>query len=136
MSNTIGSALGGMNIAARRLAESPAQSPAATPNNVVNLRADATKDTVSFRPLDLQQVSPPPSGPAAKPEPLKTYQPTSPQADPGGMVLPANAPLERNPGELITARRALEANLAAVSTAGKMMGSLFDEDVWGLIRLA
>jgi hypothetical protein len=125
LSNTIGSALGGMNVAARRLA----QSPAAAPNNVVTLRAGATQDTVSFRPLDLQQISPPPSGPAAKPEPLKTYQPTSPQADPGGMVLQANTPPERNPGELIAARRGFEANLAAVSTADKMMGSLFDEGV-------
>ena len=45
------------------------------------------------------------------------------------MVLQANTPPERNPGELIAARRAFEANLAAVSTADKMMGSLFDEDV-------
>ncbi len=125
MSNTIGSALGGMNVAARRLA----RSPAAAPNNVVTLRAGATQDTVSFRPLDLQQVSPPPNGQTAKPEPLKTYQPTSPQADPSGMVFQTNTPLERDAGELITARRALEANLAAVSTADKMMGSLFDEDV-------
>ena len=125
MSNTIGSALGGKNVAARRLA----QSPEAAPGNVVTLRAGATQDTVSFRPLALQQVSPPPSGPTAKPEPLKTYQPASPQADPIGMVLQTNAPLERDAGELIAIRRAFEANLAAVSTADKMIGSLFDEDV-------
>lgn len=92
MNYTIGSALGGMNLAARR----PAQSPAAAPGNVVTLRAGATQHTVSFRSIDLQQVGPPP---------------------------------ERHSGELIATRRAFEANLAAVSTADKMMGSLFDEDV-------
>ena len=116
LSNTIGSALGGMNVAARRLA----QSPATATNNVVNLRAGATTDTVSFRPLELQQVSPP----QTKTEPLKTYQP----ADPSAGVLQTNTPLERDAGELIAARRAFEANLAAVSTADKMIGSLFDEE--------
>jgi flagellar basal-body rod protein FlgC len=129
LSNTIGSALGGMNVAARRLAVAS--------NNVVNLRSappSGPADKTGFHPLDLQQISNPDSGPTAKVrpsnvEPLKTYQPTNPQADPNGMVFQTNAPLERDAGELIAARRAFEANLAAVSTADKMIGSLFDEDV-------
>jgi flagellar basal body rod protein FlgC len=129
LSNTIGSALGGMNVAARRLAVAS--------NNVVNLRSappSGPADKTGFHPLELQQISNLDSGPTAKVrpsnvEPLKTYQPTSPDADSSGMVLQANVQLDRDMGEMIAARRAFEANLATVSTADKMIGSLFDEDV-------
>jgi len=125
LSNTVGFALGGMNVAARRLAVAS--------NNVVNLGSGPANKT-GFHPLELQQISNLDSGPTAKVrpsnvEPLKTYQPPSPDADPSGMVLQANVQLERDMGEMIAALRVFEANLATVSTADKMIGSLFDEDV-------
>ncbi|MFP6744562.1 MAG: flagellar basal body rod C-terminal domain-containing protein [Alphaproteobacteria bacterium] len=112
MSNTIGSALGGITVAARR----SAQSPTAPSGKVVNLRGGAV-DTTGFRPLDLKPVSPPETN----------FGPTTMEA--ASTALQANAQLTRDSGDLIAARRAFEANVAAVSTADKMIGSLFDEEV-------
>jgi hypothetical protein len=97
----------------------PTQSPTTSSGNVVNLRGGAA-DTTSFRPLELKPVSPPPSGPAPKTAPAPV--------EASSAVLQTNAPFERDGGDLMAARRAFEANLAAVSTADKMIGSLFDEE--------
>ncbi len=132
MSLTIGSALAsglaGLDVAARRVATAS--------GNVANVRSLAPQgpgDTTGFRPLEFQQVGDVQNTPkavvrAADVSPLKTFEPASPDADPNGIVSRANVSLEREFGELITAQRAFEASLAAVSTADKMLGALFDEE--------
>ncbi len=125
MSLTIGSALAsglaGLDVAARRVATAS--------GNIANVRPTNS----GFRPLELQQVSDARGTPravvrAADVTPLRTFEPTSPDADPTGIVSRANVSLERETGNLITAQRAFEASLAAVSTAEKMLGALFDEE--------
>ncbi len=125
MSLTIGSALAsglaGVDVAARRVATAA--------GNIANVRSTDS----GFQPLELQQIGGTQGTPkavvrAADVNPLKTYDPTDPAADANGIVSHANVSLERETATLITAQRALEASLAAISTADKMLGSLFDEE--------
>ena len=132
MSLTIGSALAsglaGVDVASRRVATAA--------GNIANVRSLAPQgagDAGGFRPLEVQQVSGAQGIPravvrVADVNPLKTFEPTSPVADANGIVSRANVGLARETGDLITAQRALEASLAAISTADKMLGSLFDEE--------
>ena len=83
---------------------------------MVNLRGGAV-DTTGLRPLNLKPVSPPETN----------FGPTTMEA--ASTEFQAKAQLTRDNGDLIAARRAFEANLAAVSTADTMIGALFDEEV-------
>ena len=126
MSLTIGSALAsglaGVDVASRRVATAA--------GNIANVRSLAPQGADD---LEVQQVSGAQGIPravvrVADVNPLKTFEPTSPVADANGIVSRANVGLARETGDLITAQRALEASLAAISTADKMLGSLFDEE--------
>ena len=132
MSLTIGSALAsglaGLDVAVRRVATAS--------GNIANVRSLAPQsagDAGGFRPLELQQVSDARGTPRAvvRPadvNPLETFDPANPDADANGVVSHANVSLERETATLITAQRALEASLAAISTADIMLGALFDEE--------
>ena len=132
MSLAIGSALAsglaGLDVASRRVATA-----AGNIANVHTLAPQGPNDTTGFRPLQVQQVSDVQGRPsavirAATASPLKTFEPTNPAADANGIVLRANVSLEREFVELITAQHAFKASLAAIATAEKMLGTLFDEE--------
>jgi len=115
------SGLAGLDVAARRAATAA--------GNIANVLSTDS----GFRPLVLQQVSDIQGAPravvrAAGVSPLKVFEPASPDADANGIVSRANISLEHEFVELITAQRAFEASLAAIATADKLLGILFDEE--------
>ena len=57
---------------------------------------------------------------------LAGVAPARPDAGANGIVETANVSPEGELGDVTTARHAYQASLAAVSTADKMLGSLFD----------
>ena len=127
MSSAITPALSSLGVASKRLSVASGNI-ANAPSAAAVTRAG---DGGGFRPLELQQVSDIQGGVraavrASNVRLLAGVAPARPDAGANGIVETANVSPEGELGDVTTARHAYQASLAAVSTADKMLGSLFD----------